>query len=78
MDFDRAWRRRVLETIGEKAGLQAAFISADDLIVATEAAGRPQDLAVVAALREAQTISAVGAKPTPIYQPSKAKPKAPS
>jgi hypothetical protein len=53
VDFDRAWQQRVMATIDEKTGLRVAFISAANLIAAKEAAGRPQDLADVAALREA-------------------------
>jgi hypothetical protein len=54
VDFDSAWQRRVMGTIDVKTNLQAAFISADDLIVTKEAAGRPQDLADIVAIRRAQ------------------------
>ena len=55
IDFIPAWRRRVTEIIDDKTGLKAAFISAKDLIAAKIAAGRPQDLADVAALRQAES-----------------------
>jgi hypothetical protein len=54
VDFDNAWKRRVTETIDARTGLKAAYISADDLIAAKLAAGRPQDLADVDALRKAR------------------------
>lgn len=54
VDFDKAWRRRVVETIDAETGLQVSFISADDLIATKEAAGRAQDLADVEALRKSQ------------------------
>jgi hypothetical protein len=54
VDFDRAWRRRVMATIDAKTGLKAAFIAADDLIAAKLAAGRPQDLVDAEALRKAR------------------------
>jgi hypothetical protein len=63
VDFDRAWRRRVMETIDAGTGLAAAFISADDLIAAKTAAGRAQDLADVEALRKAQAGAVTGARP---------------
>jgi hypothetical protein len=75
--FDHAWTRRVMATIDDKTGLQVAFISAADLIAAKESAGRPQDLADVAALREAQNSAAVDAKPKRARQPRKTKPKSP-
>jgi hypothetical protein len=78
VDFDRAWQQRVMATIDDKTGLQVAFISADDLIAAKEAAGRPQDLADVVALREAQNSRpAADTKPKRIRQPRKTKPKSP-
>jgi hypothetical protein len=54
VDFDRAWRRRVTETIDAGTGLEVPFISSADLIAAKEAAGRAQDLADAEALRRAQ------------------------
>jgi len=56
VDFDRAWQRRVDAVIDPQSGLTASFISSEDLIEAKLAAGRPQDIADVAALRkEAET-----------------------
>jgi hypothetical protein len=63
VDFDHAWRRRVMETIDAKTELKAAYISADDLIVAKLAAGRPQDIADAEALHQARNRTAVP-KPT--------------
>jgi len=53
IDFDRAWEKRVPSVIDVESGLTAFFISAPDLVTAKLAAGRPQDIADVAALREA-------------------------
>jgi len=53
VDFNRAWRKRVAVTIDVETGLTAWFISGDDLIAARLAAGRPQGLADVEALRRA-------------------------
>jgi len=53
VDFDRAWANRVEGIIDHEAGLVAPFISRNDLIAAKLAAGRPQDIADVAALRQA-------------------------
>jgi len=53
VDFDRAWANRVEGIIDHEAGLVAPFISRNDLITAKLAAGRPQDIADVAALRQA-------------------------
>lgn len=77
VDFDRAWQKRVMATIDAKTGLQVAFISAGDLIAAKEAAGRPQDLADAAALREARSNPAADAKPKRPRQPRKTEPKSP-
>jgi len=52
IDFDHAWQNRVEALIDPHSGLTAFFISREDLIVAKLAAGRPQDIADVAALRE--------------------------
>jgi len=54
VDFDDAWSRRVRIVVDPETGLKANMISADDLIAAKLASGRPQDLADVAALREAR------------------------
>jgi len=53
VDFDAAWTRRVEHIIDPTSGLIANFISAEDLVSAKSAAGRPQDIADVAAIREA-------------------------
>ena len=53
VDFDSAWRRRVEGVIDAKSGLKAYFISGEDLMAAKLAAGRPQDIADLAALRKA-------------------------
>jgi len=53
VDFDCAWQKRVEAVIDPATGLTAPFISSDDLIAAKLAAGRPQDIADVAALRKA-------------------------
>jgi len=63
IDFDEAWPRRVAATIDAETGLQGLFILADDLIAAKAAAGRPQDLADVAALRSARHKSTTSPKP---------------
>jgi len=53
VDFETAWGRRVEGVIDPKSGLTAFFISAPDLIASKLAAGRPQDIADVAAIRQA-------------------------
>jgi hypothetical protein len=53
VDFDEAWERRVETVIDPASGLKANFISAEDLIASKLAAGRPQDLADVDAIRKA-------------------------
>src|SRR5260370_30709350 len=45
--------RAPVAAIDAQSGLTASFISREDLIAAKLAAGRPQDLAAVAALRQA-------------------------
>ncbi len=52
VDFDHAWANRVEGVIDPNSGLVAHFISRKDLIAAKLAAGRPQDIADVAALRQ--------------------------
>jgi hypothetical protein len=52
-DFEAVWPRRIDVTIDAETGLKAPFIAAPDLIAAKLAAGRPQDLADVEALRRA-------------------------
>ncbi len=51
--FEQAWPNRVQGVIDEQTGLRAFFISRADLITNKLAAGRPQDVADVEALREA-------------------------
>jgi hypothetical protein len=53
VDFDAAWEKRVPGVIDPDSGLAAFFISSADLVAAKLAAGRPQDIADVAALRKA-------------------------
>src|ERR1039458_2087364 len=53
IDFDHAWQNRVEAVMDPQSGLTASFISSEDLIAAQLAAGRPQDIADVAALRKA-------------------------
>jgi hypothetical protein len=54
VDFDAAWERRIEGTVDSGTGLKATFISRDDLVGAKLAAGRPQDLADVAAMQKAR------------------------
>jgi hypothetical protein len=54
VDFDAAWERRIDDVIDMTSGLRASVISREDLITAKLAAGRPQDLADVDAIRKAQ------------------------
>lgn len=51
VEFASAWERRVIREVGD--GLSVPFISREDLLVAKLAAGRPEDLADVAAIRAA-------------------------
>ena len=53
VDFDSAWEKRVEGVIDTASGLRAYFISGADLMAAKIAAGRPQDIADVEALRKA-------------------------
>jgi hypothetical protein len=57
VDFDEAWQRRVLVPVDDS--LSVPFISREDLLAAKLAAGRPQDLADVAALGAEQTRGAL-------------------
>lgn len=52
--FNAAWKNRVTAVIDEPTGLTAEFISREDLVAAKLASGRPQDLADVDAIRQAQ------------------------
>jgi hypothetical protein len=62
VDFDAAWERRVEDVIDAVTGLKANFISREDLITAKLAAGRPQDLADVEAIRKAEEAQPKGMK----------------
>ncbi|MGH9353256.1 MAG: nucleotidyltransferase [Terriglobia bacterium] len=53
IEFDDAWERRVEAVIDAESGLKVSFISNADLITSKLAAGRPQDIADVAAIRKA-------------------------
>lgn len=53
VEFEAAWARRIEVTIDADRGLQAFFISREDLVSSKIAAGRPQDLADVDAIRTA-------------------------
>jgi hypothetical protein len=70
VDFDRAWQRRVEAVIDPVSGLTASFISSEDLIASKLAAGRPQDIADVAALRKTAESHPRAAKKKP-RQPKK-------
>ncbi len=54
VEFDAAWDHRLELVVDAETGLEASFISREDLMDAKRAAGRPQDLADVEALRKAQ------------------------
>lgn len=58
VEFEEAWQRRVTVSIDDS--LSAPFISREDLLAAKLAAGRPQDLADVAALGVAQSATVTG------------------
>jgi hypothetical protein len=65
VDFDDAWSRRMRRVVDRETGLKANIISANDLIAAKLASGRPQDLADVAAVREARGVErAASQQPT--------------
>jgi len=53
VDFDAAWARRVEEVVDSETGLEANFLSRDDLTASKLATGRLQDLADVEAIRKA-------------------------
>jgi len=74
VDFDAAWKRRVETVIDPESGLKANFISADDLIAAKLAAGRPQDIADVDAIRKA----AASQTPRPVKKKTFRKPRNPN
>ncbi len=54
VEFDDAWQGRVEIVVDAEAGLNAFMISREDLITSKLAAGRPQDLADVDAIRKAE------------------------
>jgi hypothetical protein len=54
VEFDAAWEHRIEDVVDLATGLKANFISREDLIKAKLAAGRPQDLADVDAIRRAE------------------------
>lgn len=51
VNFHKAWSRRIKIPVDKSLALSAWVISRDDLIASKLAAGRPQDVADVAALR---------------------------
>ena len=53
VDFEGAWARRIEATIDSGSGQTAFFLSSADLVASKMAAGRPQDLADVAAVQAA-------------------------
>ena len=63
VEFAAAWKNRLTEIVDADTGLTAHFISRDDLIRAKLAAGRPQDLADVEALRRATDAAPQSPKP---------------
>ena len=62
VEFDSAWERRVEDWIDAPGGVKANFISRADLVTSKLAAGRPQDLADVDAIRKAEEAQ----KPDPL------------
>jgi len=60
VDFDAAWEKRIEGVIDVVSGLKTNFISRDDFIATKIASGCPQDLADVAAVREADKQRALG------------------
>ena len=54
VDFDSAWEKRTEVEIDPVSGLRVSVISSNDLIQSKLAAGRPQDLLDVEAIREAK------------------------
>ena len=53
INFEEAWPNRLEALVDPASGMKAFFISSDHLIRNKLASGRPQDLADVAALRDA-------------------------
>ena len=54
VEFDDAWQKRVEIVIDPVTGSTAFVLAREDLITAKLAAGRPQDLADVDAIRKAE------------------------
>jgi hypothetical protein len=52
VDFDAAWQRKLDVVVDKRTKLIAGFIGREDLITAKKMAGRPQDIADVAALEK--------------------------
>lgn len=71
--FRVAWKNRIAVTVDAETGLTANFISRDDLIAAKLAAGRPQDLGDVAAIRAAATDGSAAPRPTEQRKPRRRK-----
>jgi hypothetical protein len=70
VEFDAAWERRIEAVIDAESGLEACFISKDDLIASKLAAGRLRDLADVEEIREAtESEGPQGAKETSETKP---------
>ena len=74
--FNTAWRNRSTAVIDEPTGLTAEFISRDDLVAAKLASGRPQDLADVDAIRQAQAAAQEVTAPRVTTKGTRPKPKA--
>jgi len=65
VDFDEAWARRFEVVVDKRTKLTAGFIGREDLIAAKRAAGRPQDIADVAALESAKKAAPAAPKRKP-------------
>jgi hypothetical protein len=71
--FATAWRNRVTHTVDQSSGLTAEFVSRDDLIKAKTASKRPQDLADVQAILDAEKTGGPDRAPKPNQARTKAK-----
>ena len=69
VEFDDAWQKRVEIVIDAQKGLSAFMLSREDLITAKLAAGPPQDLADVDAIRKAQAAQTPPKEPGNIPEP---------
>jgi len=65
VDFDRAWASRVNVIVDKRTKLTASYIGREELIAAKKAAGRPQDLADVAAIEKAKKATQAPEKKKP-------------